>query len=65
MSAPWNVLINILLAASFLVLIFGLVKPRMVLRGDKIERTRGRVLLSYGLLTLLLVLLKLRMMHII
>lgn len=65
MSAPWNVLINILLAASFLMLIFGLVKPRMVLRGDKIERTRSRVLLSYGLLTLLLVLLKLRMMHVI
>jgi len=65
MSPQWNALINLLLAASVLILVLGLVKPRMVLRGDKLERTRGRVLLSYGLMTLLLVMLKLRMTHII
>lgn len=65
MSPQWNALINLLLTASVLILVLGLVKPRMVLRGDKLERTRGRVLLSYGLMTLLLVMLKLRMTHII
>lgn len=65
MPTQWNALINLFLAASVLLFIFGLVKPRMVLRGDKLERTRTRVFLSYGLLTILLILIKLRMIHVI